>query len=451
MMRDLNNNNKFDAILEDLLYHSFSVIGLQETKITEVRASSQFKDLASRNKTASTFKDYWNFHDSDRAAGVGIIIAPFISKFVQKVHRHSGRFIAVDLYLPSKKLKFINIYVPPTDSYINKGKDLITFIIDHIRIAESQGFQCIIIGDFNVDPFKYHQLLEQGSSIPRYYQLVAFLTDNNYIDQSPKDISGKDFATFVSSTTNLPTSRIDLLWYPDSMIRNTFCFDQVWTLPSTKFSTDSSAKLDHRCIIGFFKKHLLLGQLPIHRVKQKKEHRTVFNFKKCTTEHWDAFKSQVEDQLLTTSNLELVNTSPISSTLPVKRINLNSRWQIFKDTVMQAAKASLPRKKLINNSHDNTPEQLIVIRSHLSSLNKIFSFIIRVLYPKAVTPNTCFSVFENVWYGTRKKPGLKALLLDIIDYFHIHIIIDIENDIPGNVSNSTLPRFKRLQQKVAAI
>src|SRR6266487_4761256 len=200
-VRGINNNTKFDAIFEDLLDRSFSIIGLQETKISEVRASSQFKDLATRNRTASTSKNYWDFHDSDRAAGVGIIIAPFISKFVQKVHRHLGRFIAVDLYLPSKKLKFVNIYVPPTDSYNNKGKDLITFTIDHIRTSEAQGFQCIIIGDFNVDPFKYHQLLEQGSSIPRYYQLIAFLTDNNYIDQSPKDISGKDFATFVSSTT----------------------------------------------------------------------------------------------------------------------------------------------------------------------------------------------------------------------------------------------------------
>ena len=159
-VRGINNNTKFDAILEDLLDRSLSVIGLQETKISEVRASSHFKDLATRNRVAATYKNYWDFHDSDRAAGVGIIIAPFISKFVQKVHRHSGRFIAVDLYLPNKKLKFINIYIPPTDSYANKGKDLITYITDHIRTAESQGFQCIIIGDFNVDPYKYHQLLE---------------------------------------------------------------------------------------------------------------------------------------------------------------------------------------------------------------------------------------------------------------------------------------------------
>src|SRR2546430_6546118 len=44
-VRGINNNTKFDAIFEDLLDRSFSVIGLQETKITEVRASSHFKNL----------------------------------------------------------------------------------------------------------------------------------------------------------------------------------------------------------------------------------------------------------------------------------------------------------------------------------------------------------------------------------------------------------------------
>src|SRR5436189_4688135 len=118
---------------------------------------------------------------------------------------------------------------------------------------------------------------------------------------------------------------------------------------------------------------------------------------------------------------------------------------------MQAAKASLPIRKISHNNHDDTPEQLIIIRTHLTSLNRIFSFIVRVLYPKAVTPNTCFSVFENLWVSTRKKKGLRSLLIDIINEFNSYIIIDIDHDIPSIVSNSTLPKFKRLQQKVAAI
>ena len=57
----INNNTKFNAILEDLLDHSFSIIGLQKTKITEVRASSHFKDLATHHRIASTFKTIGTF------------------------------------------------------------------------------------------------------------------------------------------------------------------------------------------------------------------------------------------------------------------------------------------------------------------------------------------------------------------------------------------------------
>src|SRR5437764_14525949 len=39
-VRGINNNTKFNTILEDLLDRSFSVIGLQETKATIARASS---------------------------------------------------------------------------------------------------------------------------------------------------------------------------------------------------------------------------------------------------------------------------------------------------------------------------------------------------------------------------------------------------------------------------
>src|SRR3989440_1965283 len=63
----------------------------------------------------------------------------------------------------------------------------------------------------------------------------------------------------------------------------------------------------------------------------------------------------------------------------------------------------------------------------------------------------CFSVFNNTWRGTRKKKGLRTVLSEIINEFNIHINMDIEDDIPSTISNSTLPKFKTFQQKVAAI
>ena len=120
------------------------------------------------------------------------------------------------------------------------------------------------MGDFNADPYKYHQLLAQGRTPSPFYKLIAFLTNRNFIDQSPRDASGKEYATFIAHN-NIPTSRIDLLWFPESMLSSTFCFDQIWTLPSTKLTTNAAAKLDHCCIIGYFNKNLLLGHMPLHR------------------------------------------------------------------------------------------------------------------------------------------------------------------------------------------
>jgi hypothetical protein len=316
-------------------------------------------------------------------------------------------------------------------------------VIDHIKTAESKGFQCIIIGDFNADPYKYHKLLEQGRTPPPFYQLVQFLTDRNYIDQSPKDDNGKEFATFISQ--NQPTSRIDLLWYPDSMIRNVFCFDQVWTLPSSKYSSDSSVSLDHRCIIGFFTKHLLLGHLPVHRLKQKKEWRTVYNFKQCSTQHWDNFKTQVDEKL--SFNMANVKYATLS-TLPLSRTRLNTQWQVLKDSIKQAAKVTIKTRSVNPNFEDETPEKLILTRQHLSTLNKVFAFINRLLYPGAVNKSTCFSIFQHTWVGSSTKPGLVTQLKDIIFYFSFNIDTD---GIPSVVSNNTLIKFKTLVATVAAL
>src|SRR3989440_6100162 len=131
-VRGINTNTKFDNILEDLIGRQLSVIGLQETKLSEDRARSLFTALNKRTSSLSSYNAYWSFDPQDRAAGVGLIIASFISKYVQRVHRHKGRFIAIDLLLPAKKLKFINVYIPPADSYNTKGKDIVKSIIDHI-------------------------------------------------------------------------------------------------------------------------------------------------------------------------------------------------------------------------------------------------------------------------------------------------------------------------------
>src|SRR5215207_5395783 len=44
-VRGINTNTKFDSILEDLIDRKLSIIGLQETKLSEERAHSLFTTL----------------------------------------------------------------------------------------------------------------------------------------------------------------------------------------------------------------------------------------------------------------------------------------------------------------------------------------------------------------------------------------------------------------------
>src|SRR3954470_9944865 len=160
-VRGINSPTKFDIILEDLTERSFSVIGLQKTKTKESSANMLYKNFSRRNTKAQLYKAYWNHHSQDTVAGVGLLITSYISKYVQKIHRKDGRFIALDLFLPDKKLKIINIYAHQEKNFATKCKALTKFVIKHIKQAEKDKFQCIIMGDFNADPFKYHQFLEK--------------------------------------------------------------------------------------------------------------------------------------------------------------------------------------------------------------------------------------------------------------------------------------------------
>src|ERR1044072_7980411 len=143
-VRGINNSTKFESILEDLTTRSLSIIGLQETKLNETGAIAHFKEFSARNTAAKGYRAYWDFNTQDRAAGVSLVIASYISKYVQRVHRKSGRFIAIDIYLPGKKLKIINVYAHQAGDYPTKGKLLTKYVIDHIKQAETEKIQKIL-------------------------------------------------------------------------------------------------------------------------------------------------------------------------------------------------------------------------------------------------------------------------------------------------------------------
>src|SRR5579871_3991505 len=216
-VRGISVPTKFDAIMDDLLEQSISLVGLQETRISEPRENLLFKDYSTVHK--SPYRAYWAYDQlNDPAGGVGLIVADYISKYVQKIHKHGSRFIAIDLYFPANKIKIINIYNHQQNDFTagtKKGKPFADFVITHIKAAEAAGFKVIILGDFNLDEYTYQWCLEQGRTPAAYFALFTFLHSSNYVEQSPVTDENKEFATYFHR--GVPTSKLDYIWFPDRL------------------------------------------------------------------------------------------------------------------------------------------------------------------------------------------------------------------------------------------
>src|SRR5271156_1232542 len=187
---------------------------------------------------------------------------------IQSDNRFRSRFIAVDIFLPSRKLKIINIYNYQATDFTTKGLEFSKFVIKHLKAAHIAGLKIIIIGDFNLDPYTYNCALDSCSLIPKAFSLINFLVMSDFADLHPLTSDNLEFATHYNA--DRPTSRIDLIWQSAGFLMDEYLFSQVWTPPSSLLSTSSSTcELDHRCVIAYYSQSLFLGFLPQHRVKQR--------------------------------------------------------------------------------------------------------------------------------------------------------------------------------------
>lgn len=147
-VRGFNNSTKFSSVLDDLLDKDLSIIGLTETRLNESSASSMFKAYCATWHNTYPYRAYWDHlpsnKDSERCNGVGIVIKAFVAKYVQKITRFQGRYIAIDIFLPSRKLRIMNIYFHQKQHWFDgsrthrtgPGKALAEYIKDQILQAE---------------------------------------------------------------------------------------------------------------------------------------------------------------------------------------------------------------------------------------------------------------------------------------------------------------------------
>jgi hypothetical protein len=112
---------KLESILHDCFLKNISVLGLQETHMVGKHLFTNC--LNNLSIDSSSYTSYWDYDSLDRSSGVCLVVAAFVSKYVQKVHRYKGRYIALDIFLPAKRLRLINIYCHPDSSADARAKN----------------------------------------------------------------------------------------------------------------------------------------------------------------------------------------------------------------------------------------------------------------------------------------------------------------------------------------
>ena len=213
-----------------------------------------FRSFISSHYPDDRYKAYWSFDPLDSSGGVGLIVAPFVSKYIQRIHRYKSRFIAIDLFVPGKKLKVINIYNFQQGDFIRSGKTFAKFIVQHIEEAKKADFKIIIMGDFNLDASVYFDVLTKGRTPPAFFTLTKFLTENDFIDQHSIDSDGLEYASHY--VNNRPISRIDQIWFSDDLLSSEYCFDRVWSLSCTEYDTNSIFNLNNLQILSLSYNHI---------------------------------------------------------------------------------------------------------------------------------------------------------------------------------------------------
>src|SRR5277367_3626832 len=374
-VRGLSISSKFDSLMQDFALKNLSIVGLQETRLSEASGSSLSRSFLSA--FPYKYKSYWSFDPADPCAGVGFILRDFVSSYVQRIQSYGGRCIVLDLFFPCRKLRLVNVYNHQLTDFTSKGLALSKFIISQLKDARLNGFRVLILGDLNLDPHAYHHTLESGRSVPKAFAILDFLVQSDFTDLFPLNSVGQEFATRYDNVR--PTSRIDQIWQSSSFLMDEYMSSQVWQPPSSLLNSAYGFTLDHRCVIAYYSRSLFMGSLPLHRVKQKGLWRTVYDYASASTEQWSAFTDYIDSHLASNSLHAFV---ALESPLDSSKIMANSTWNVFKDTLLAAAADCLPSRKVSSESFhhsSHTSESLLRIKRHLRILNQVFAFLTRLI------------------------------------------------------------------------
>jgi exonuclease III len=384
-VRGLTNATTATNVFNSIFRNNLSIVGLSETKLKPAAALNNSRLIAMLAQQANThYQSWWNCDvKCPHGAGVGLILHYRLAKHVHKVTGKDGRYIYADLYFKgSIKLRIINIYLPMYDNGRAYHISLQNDILHLVSKSEDEGFKVIILGDFNLDPDKYDAKVCKGSIPSKKFSIIERLRDKLYHDVHPyhehNDIVHK-FHTFASSTAK---SRIDLIWFPVSMI------DQISFVEIDDLTDE--AKSDHLMIVVYFSAACLFGHVPIRKIKQRRAIKKLFDYDKMDADKWSSFSEQCDATL---ENLDLDYERYDDS----EQQQLNYRWHFFLRAVRDAAKLVVPTKIINTRLKDSRSDNMLSGYSDIRYIGLILKRTLRYqLKDFSIGPEEWSSIKDHI-------------------------------------------------------
>src|SRR6266511_908311 len=379
------DNIKNDQILEHALINNIHILGVSETNIP-------FKQISLLKKNLNPLYTYFfNSHrNHSKGNRVVLIIHNSIKDHVFFSYGKDGRFIFIDLQLKNKKkLHIFQVYLHANNKDIQSRVLIQNDIISKIEDAKQKGYECIVMGDFNVDIYKdKHNNSHRKQKLNFVHKLQQLSFIDSMMITHQKD-SYRQLHTWQSSNRTI-SSIIDYIFISSSI------------LPTLLFSdiiTPEHYRSDHNMVVAILYKKDLFNDIAMADARSSTlNKRRIFNYKKMNNEKWEAYGQAVDSLCRQNKFLNCLEETYVQSTT-----NLNFYWTEIRNALLNAASKNIPHHFITNNNREAIPRELTDLRSAVKKVNRILHY-----FNNRLIKNPLWQ-YQGDWIQDRE------LLLSILD------------------------------------
>ncbi|GBC02554.1 hypothetical protein RclHR1_04690005 [Rhizophagus clarus] len=291
-------NTKKDDINLFFKQENFDILGLTELGLI---TSDEFPK-----------KEYFDNHviiydmsgTNDRNSGIALIVSKPFCKHIAKTKTYKGQLICIDLFFKNHPIRIINTYIHVNNTKTQSIKDLTDQLFQLILEANTNNYNLIVMGDFNVNPSQFIKNNQKMQNAPSWKQDILRKIKRFNLSHSVKYFQNKYLPTRTLQTSNdSPTSGscIDHIYISQNILDATFNSNTL-QINNTFFNTD------HKCVYilvdqQFFHSRKNLKASPKDTHRPNNHRRKTFNYNSMNKDKWSKYNTESKIQLNKLSSL----------------------------------------------------------------------------------------------------------------------------------------------------